>query len=112
MNAINVKGISMNAHKELLHCLINIRAGDRKPYVGICRHIQDDQQQYVFNGLCKEWPKYSGDKEYPVPSVDPDDTPRDAYNASGDEVYEGEYGALRLELVDYCIDRLENGYEI
>lgn len=102
----------MNAHKELLINLIAIRDDtNRNDYVGICWHLQDDEQQYIFNSLCKEWPEYSGVKDYPVPSVTPSYSPQDEYKASTNQVYKGEYGALRLDLVDFCIDKLENGYE-
>lgn len=55
----------------------------------------------------EKWSKFSGNRVFPVPSP-----PRyeldeaDAYFAA-ENMWEGEYGALRIELLDHCIAYFE-----
>lgn len=62
------------------------------------------------NPLFERWPKFSGDSRYPVPSPK-GCPPKDEFSrvaVSSDNFWEGEYGALRWELLEFCIDQLEN----
>jgi len=62
-----------------------------------------------------QWPKFSGCTSYPVPSPnDPYESAAHAYDsASWEEMWSGPYGAgpygqLRLELLEFLINQLEN----
>lgn len=62
--------------------------------------------------MCRveEWHHFSGDDDYPVP--DPHSTESAAAKAKFDtskEMWVGEYGKLRLELLDWLIGRVEQG---
>ena len=60
--------------------------------------------------LFERWPKFSGDSRYPVPSPK-GWPPEDEFSraaVSSDNFWEGEYGALRKELLQFCIGQLEN----
>lgn len=74
-------------------------------------------------GVVTNWPKWSRDSTYPVPNPNPVanaeaeaeadheadgfTTARDAYWQIADK-WEGEYGELRLELVNFLIEELEH----
>lgn len=53
-----------------------------------------------FKALCKQWPKYSGDPEFPVPF--PSGTPREGYIGTPN-LWAGEYGELRRELLAWAL---------
>lgn len=60
--------------------------------------------------LFKRWPKYSGLKHFPIPDICR--FPEDAYH--NNEAFwdrNTSYGALRWELLEFCIDQLENGHD-
>lgn len=66
--------------------------------------------------VAQKWPKWSGDIHYPVPVPAnmglPElkagvHTPIDAYQYFPN-LWEGAYGALRMELLDFLIEELEN----
>lgn len=67
--------------------------------------------------VATRWPKWSRDGTYPVPNPDADAdaiaehdrlaSPRDAYWRIADK-WEGVYGELRFELVNFLIEELEN----
>lgn len=60
--------------------------------------------------LFKRWPKYSGLKHFPIPDICR--FPEDAYNNNGAFWDRNtSYGALRWELLEFCIDQLENGHD-
>lgn len=61
---------------------------------GTSRHLAD---------LCEKWPKYSGARAYPVPGL-ANPSPFGEY-AGHTNKWVGEYGALRMELLDYLIER-------
>lgn len=62
--------------------------------------------KHVRQALFMSWPHYSGHPHYPVPG--PEDAP-DPYCAFFTRPkWEGEYGAMRRELLDHCIAVLEN----
>lgn len=77
-------------------------------HVGICGNIGtvsggDDEQ---LDALFRSWPKFSGSVVYPVPGVDRM-TPSEAFVLTRD-VWVGEYGDLRWELLEHCIAELED----
>lgn len=93
----------------LLERLRTLRdAGPSLRYTGICGNIGplswDNGEQ--LGALFRSWPKFSGNVVYPVPGVD-SMTPSEAFVYIRD-VWEGEYGDLRCELLDHCIAELED----
>ena len=74
---------------------------------GIYNDIIDE-----FYNLVQKWPKYSGCIDYPVPSpyCDDDRSPEDIYwsNSYAETLWSGDYGNLRIELLDFMIDYLKN----
>lgn len=76
-------------------------------HVGICGNIGtvSGGEQEQLAELFRSWPKFSGNVAYPVPGVDRM-TPSEAFFYIRD-VWVGEYGALRSELLDHCIAELE-----
>lgn len=59
--------------------------------------------------IMDKWPKHSGSSEYPVPAADGDH--RNAYmgGTATDMWFEGEYAALRRELLDFIINNSYDG---
>lgn len=53
------------------------------------------------------WDKWSGDHSYPVPSCDDEFDENLAYNEQAD-MYEGDYGELRIDLLRHLIAHWEN----
>lgn len=93
----------------LLKALIKTKAAPTN--VGICGNVSKNIQ---INWICycdyltslfMSWPKFSGTSSYPVPCPDCESASY-AYNATV-MLWEGEYGDLRRELLDHCIDELE-----
>lgn len=68
--------------------------------LGICFNVSElsGASYRVLEEVFVGWPKHSGDLCYPIR---PDD------NESATWRWEGEQRELRLELIDYCIDKLE-----
>ncbi|ASD52148.1 hypothetical protein KNT64_gp196 [Pseudomonas phage PspYZU05] len=62
--------------------------------------------QRKFADLMAVWPKYSGNRNYPVPAPSSyaKPNPEDAYYNC--ECWTSEYGQLRIELLDFCIAKL------
>lgn len=62
----------------------------------------------------REWPKFSGNREFPVPSTIPTMSPFIMYNKIASSycisMYEGEYGKLRKEFAAWCADEIEKKY--
>lgn len=54
--------------------------------------------------LMAEWPKWSGERTFPVPHPEGKCPQLAFYNLP---IWEGPYGALRRELLDYLIERLK-----
>ena len=54
--------------------------------------------------LMTQWPKWSGERTFPVPHPEGKCPRRAFYNLP---IWEGPYGALRRELLDYLIERLK-----
>ncbi|ASD52151.1 hypothetical protein KNT64_gp199 [Pseudomonas phage PspYZU05] len=57
----------------------------------------------IFNEITTKWPKFSGDKGYPVPGTHGDSAEYAYYNCY---IWKGEYGDLRKELLDFAIEYL------
>lgn len=127
-----------NMHQMLLQGLKQLKTEVPAPHMGICDnvyHVMDDLfgqsdcwvipaedgvEIDVFMWIqetAQKWPKWSGDINYPVPV--PTNmglaelkagvhTPMDAYHHFHN-VWEGAYGQLRMELLDFLIQELENG---
>lgn len=60
----------------------------------------------VFRAKAALWPKHSGSKNYPVPSPTLGLRHSEAYLTLG--IWTGEYGELRIQLLDFVIENLEN----
>jgi len=83
--------------------------GYTKSQIGICGHLEFiydiDYSFYIcLYKIFKRWPKFSGNINYPVPAVyyyNPDIE----YNNSSN-LWQGGYGDLRKELLQFCIDEL------
>jgi len=62
----------------------------------------------VIESLSPEWPKFSGVVGHPVPSTNDELTPKGMFGHATDygELWVGEYGALRMELLDFLIEQL------
>lgn len=80
-----------------------------KPAEGICANIgmKDIGILYSeFGNLISDWPYFSGELEFPIPSTDPNIvTPMMQYLRGGN-LWEGEQGQLRWNLVQFAIDKL------
>jgi hypothetical protein len=68
---------------------------------GICGNLTIVSQVYSYGFVEKYsvgWPEHSGDREYPVPSV----------NGYQYLKWRGEYGEARLRLLDYLVQQMES----
>ena len=75
------------------------------------RNISQELED-TLESLFVKWPKYSGIPSHPVPSVTLGLTALDQFDTvalSWASFWEGEYGELRKELLQFCIAQLENG---
>ena len=101
----------------VLEAMIRVKGGEIDATIfGICFNtsqiVGDDGcvAYDVIEYLSPKWPKYSGDIAYPVPSPNGKETPMYAYNYS-DNLWTGEYGQLRYELLDFLIEELTKAVE-
>lgn len=103
--------MSRDVKIELLKSLLKIKAcPDRE--CGICGSLPMyfDSGRLLFS-LFKAWPKFSGTLNFPVPHPTEPFSAASAYYFARDK-WEGEYGALRMELLDFCITELEDQLEV
>jgi hypothetical protein len=89
--------------------LIALERVKKNPIVscGICTNVLEasgENMIFLLNEYFVRWPKYSGHIAYPVPSIDMYSS-RSQYELSGD-MWAGEYGKLRMELLDFIIEEL------
>ena len=89
----------------LLEALKRVQqVGPENLCLGICnnlpRHLWDE-----FTALVLRWPKHSGNRNYPVPH--PELEPEEAYYGIAN-IWEGEYGDNRRELLEWAIKGLES----
>ena len=98
-------------HRELTRLRHDVALGIQLPYNGICyntfydsstiRTIKPADASRDLEYLCRKWPKATNFEEYPVPC--PGYTnPAEGYHATEDK-WVGEYGLLRIELLDWLI---------
>lgn len=98
----------------LLAALLDIKKEDKSTANhGLCWavniHTQDQSCMTVLSQIIPLWPKYSGEKWYPVPGIGMG--PEEQYNHAKSKGYmwdtSTEYGMLRYELLDFCINYLQ-----
>lgn len=78
------------------------------PYRGICAQLDHAGCGMLMTKLMKQWPGSTGHYLFPIP--DPSDCCKCPDKAarifsSTDRMWEGAYGALRMELLDYMIEQ-------
>lgn len=104
----------IRTQKEILHAALIKAAFGPKKY-GICSHVlehapigQHTVYARILRDLMETWPKYSGNPYYPVPH--PIHHPEFAYDAAYNKRWDPttEYGANRLELLEYLITETAN----
>lgn len=105
--------MSRDVKIELLKALIKTKDSPRPTY-GICGNVSKNIQTHwigygdYLTSLFMSWPKFSGVSSYPVPHPDCES---DCACSATPMLWEGEYGALRMELLDFCITELEDQLE-
>lgn len=100
-------GESMSQEKqELLDMLYGVRLnGSINSRLGICRNVSF-RKCLILRELFKTWPKYSGNREYPIQVEDEDPEATYIYCKNMWDK-STEYGQLRWELLDHCIAQLQ-----
>ena len=114
-------GIPMKTIENMLQALRKVRDDyynggcDFDCCMGICSNVNRALYKLDLHEVCpsselrtlfETWPKYSGDVDYPVPSPSKDWSAAKQYGMVAD-MWAGEYGELRLELLNHCISELE-----
>lgn len=68
-----------------------------------------DAYSYMLDRAFETWPHFSGTHAYPVPDPygEEEYCADEIYNNTED-MYEGEYGALRIDLLKHCIAKWES----
>ena len=96
-----------------------ILSTDNSPlhHVGICGAIREVENlwDFICNSVVRceiqkhfiTWSEYSNDPLYPVPSTVPHKSPQRMY-LDANNLWEGEYGAARMRLLEHCILELKN----
>ena len=98
-------------HRELTRLRHDVALGIQSKHNGICyntlydsstiRTINLADAAWNLEHLCRKWPKATSCDRYPVPC--PGYTnPAEGYHATEDK-WAGEYGLLRIELLDWLI---------
>lgn len=91
----------MEQVKEQLERLL---AGDIEfPKAGICSNLNNNSP--LVRKYSKSWKYYSGDIHYPVPDPEGKLFGRDMYQVT-DNMWEGEYGELRRDLVKHILQEI------
>ena len=107
--------LSKPEYTDIILLMVGIIDGSvRVKDAGLCHTLYTNlgvEADFEVYKIYPEWPKFSGDRNFPVPCPDGGD-PEFRFRDSqflGD-LYDGEYGALRLELAqfiaDYCGQRI------
>ena len=104
----------MNQKEITLHeALLQIKQSVEHVESGICQNLLNImgsgcfvQQSDWFDHIIKMWPKYSGNSMFPVPSGD-ESIPPDCAYVYCQNVWEGKYGELRKELLDFLIEKTQ-----
>lgn len=106
---MNIEQFSKEHLSAVLDALIRVKGGEvDDDEFGICYNAVTActyPPSDVLNSLYCGWGKFSGDEHYPIPSPVEDQSPDEVYNLTGN-LWEGKYGALRYELLDFLIDEL------
>lgn len=106
----------------------DVESGCQEKSEGICGNIyskvyNNENVNYgklsvILIHYFEKWPEFSGNVSYPVPDPNSSTENRE-YEAnlifdksSDDELWEGEYGKLRLELLDFIIAEMEKEDEL
>lgn len=78
-------------------------------YFGRKSYYTQSDDTYKIRNLMSFWQKFSGKDFYPVPSPIPGKTPHAYFHECVDMWnQETEYGRLRWELLEFCIQRLKD----
>ena len=98
-------------HRELTRLRHDVTLGIQSKYNGICYNtlyssagnftIDLAGASWDLEYLCREWPKAANSVGYPVPCPGYTNS-AEGYHATEDK-WAGEYGALRIELLDWLI---------
>lgn len=77
--------------------------------VGLCGNLEEyltleEIEQIDLENIYHKWPEFSGNFVFPVPH--PSVSPRVAYLRHKQDMYENEYGASRIRLLDFLISQL------
>lgn len=108
--------MSEDHYEEILNILVKFKEDTmgkvlKYPTTGICyateRAITHLACYGTWAATCGDafsgWSRFSGDRRYPVPSPDKHMTPKEYYQSTLDK-WVGEYGKLRMELLDHLIE--------
>jgi hypothetical protein len=96
-----------------------VKNGQHKPYLAICHnltHVLDEPSYHLVGKYSKSWKYYSGNYSFPVPGPN-GESGVDAFKSQWN-LWTGEYGELRKELLDHLIHasretifmKLKNGW--
>ena len=98
-------------HRELTRLRHDVTLGIQLKRSGICYNTFHDSEgnhtinlagaAWALETLCRKWPKATNCAEYHVPCPGYTD-PAEGYDATKDK-WAGEYGLLRIELLDWLI---------
>lgn len=114
---MNIAGLKT----KLFHALVDVkRDGPQDPYEGLCMavanaagyaHVHENLElDDLLHELMVSWPKATGSSDFPVPGTD-GQSYLAAYvdrRTNRESLWDPktEYGRLRLELLDHCINKL------
>ena len=103
--------IKQALHRELTRLRHDVALGIQLKYNGICYNTLYDSNStrtielagavWDLEDLCRKWPKAVDTRGFPVPCPGYIN-PAEGYHATEDK-WAGEYGALRIELLDWLI---------
>jgi hypothetical protein len=107
---MNIEQFSKEHLSGVLDAFIRVKGGEINYEYGICANVDWNcisgyNSDDVLVCLFPLWDKFSGNINYPVPSTDIGYSSECLYNYK-DNLWEGEYGALRYELLDFLIEEL------
>jgi hypothetical protein len=94
----DLSGICLNLANEMYEVFKSVWYSMERQVV---KEVQEE-----FAAICCHWPKFSGNRDFPVPGIRT--SPVDAYHATvceGESLWVGEYGELRKELVKFALKR-------
>ena len=91
----------------LLTQLVDLRDRHKHKFTeGICKYITFEQKRHV-EPIFKIWPKFSGQRNFPVPSPHKSVSHGGAYFKYNRWSKKSKYGQLRYELLDFVITTIE-----